>query len=57
MSTRDYDAGTVDYQKGTIYECPELRRSVHNPQEGMHVDENGTVYYEMRSVRDLEEGL
>ena len=57
MSTRDYQADTIDYQKGSIYECPVLRKSVHNPQEGMYVDEDGKVYFEMRSVKDLEEGL
>ena len=57
MSTRDYDADTADYQKGSIYECPELRRSIHNLQDGMFVDDDGTVYFEMRSVKDLEDGL
>lgn len=54
MSMRDYEADTVDYQKGSIYECPELRRRIHNPQEGMYIDDNGKMYLEMRSVKDLE---
>jgi hypothetical protein len=57
MSTIDYEADTVDYQKDSIYECPELRRSIEASQDGKYIGTDGKVYFEFRSVRDIEQGL
>lgn len=52
MSSQDLETGKTDYLEGSIHRCP-LREKWND--QGYYCDDDGRVYMEFRSVRDIIE--